>query len=81
MPGSVPETRCELVGLLGIQLLLVVAIRFFLLANLVYLGLKSLVFHLCKSNLVLKFRLGILDRMSVVEVVCGDCVVDRFAIR
>ena len=67
--GSVPESRCELIGLLCVQMLLVIAIGLLLLADLVYLSLESFILHFGECNLVLKFHLSILDRMSVVEIV------------
>ena len=78
--GSVPESRCELIGLLSVQLLLVIAIGLLLLADLVYLSLESFILHFRERNLVLKFHLSILDRMSVVEIVRRNLVIDGFAV-
>ena len=69
MAGCFAEAGSELVGLLGVELLGVVAVLFLLLADGVHLLLQGFVLDLSKGQLVIELNFRLPDRVLVVEVV------------
>ena len=69
MAGCFAEAGSELVGLLGVELLGVVAVLFLLLADGINLLLQGFVLDLSKGQLVIELNFRLPDRVLVVEVV------------
>lgn len=78
--ARVSEAICELIRLLRVEVLLIVAVGFLCLTDLINLLLKCFILNLRQSNLIIQFCLCTNDGMLVIEVIGRDHVVHLFAI-